>query len=244
MHLNILGALKADDAEDFADVFSKDTTSGLYDRFIFGVTPKGWVYSTWERNVPARYPKPCIVPAYCWEMMKEWRAVEPVGRGRLGEIAMRVAFITSAMNHDPEVTVGAMKAALEFMEWQEWIRAGYKAGLGDSEDAKCTNAILTILEKLEPGVWIRWRELATKKNWYKKFSARTLSGTREALAKSGQTVEETVEDNEGRPKRTGRFRLRYDGDENTVTLKGKTYTKVEKEATEGKQPSAEFMSSD
>ena len=48
-------------------------------------------------------------------------------------------------------------------------------------------------------------------------------------------MEEMEEDKNGAPKRTGRLRLRYDGDENTVTLKGKTYTKVQKEAMEGKE---------
>ena len=43
-------------------------------------------------------------------MMKEWRGIEPIGRGRLGEIAMRIAYITSAMNHDPEMTPEAMEA--------------------------------------------------------------------------------------------------------------------------------------
>lgn len=221
LQLNILGALKADDAEDFAEVFGKDTTSGLYDRFIYGLAPAGWEFEKWEHNLEFRTPKPCTIPDYCWEMMKEWRRVEPIGRGRLGEIAMRIAYITSAMNHDPEVTAEAMRCALEFCDWQEWIRTAYKAGLGDTIDAQCTNAILTVLEKLEPGMWIRWKDVAAKKNWYRKFSARTLSSTRDALAKSGMTVEEET----GEPtKRTGRIRLRVSEDDSTVTLNGKTYT--------------------
>lgn len=212
LHLNILGALKADDSEDFADVFSKGTTTGLYDRFIFGLAPKGWSFKPWHREINERYPKSCSIPAKCWTMMQEWREVEPIGRGRLGEIAMRVAYITSAMNHDSEITEEAMKAALAFCEWQEWVRAGYKASMGDNDDSKCTCAILDALEKLEPGMWISWRALAAKKSWYRKFGARTLSTTRDTLAKSGKTIEETEEDEDGRSKRTGRFRLRVDDD--------------------------------
>ena len=221
LQLNILGALKADDAEDFAEVFGKDTTSGLYDRFIYGLAPAGWEFEKWEHNLEFRTPKLCTIPDYCWEMMKEWRRVEPIGRGRLGEIAMRIAYITSAMNHDPEVTAEAMRCALEFCEWQEWIRTAYKAGLGDTIDAQCTNAILTVLEKLEPGEWIRWKEVAAKRNWYRKFSARTLSSTRDALTKSGMTIEE---EKGNPPKRTGRIRLRVSDDDSKVTLNGKTYT--------------------
>ena len=81
--LNILGALKADDAEDFAEVFGKDSTAGLYDRFIYGVASKGWQFQTWEREMQFRAPKGCTVPSYCYQMVNEWRDVEPVGRGRL-----------------------------------------------------------------------------------------------------------------------------------------------------------------
>lgn len=36
-------------------------------------------------------------------MLEEWRDVDTKTRGRLGEIALRIAYITSAANHDPEV---------------------------------------------------------------------------------------------------------------------------------------------
>jgi hypothetical protein len=205
--LNVLGGLKADDAEDFAECFGKESTGGLYDRFIYGIAPKGWEYEDWERSVVYRSPKLCNIPAVCKKMVSDWRRVDAAVRGRLAEIAMRVAYISSAMNQDGEMTTEAVRCALEFVEWQEAIRGNYKAGMGDSLDAQCTNAILSVLEKLEPGVWIRWKDVATKKNWYRKFSARTLSATRDALAKSGATVEETIEDEDGRPKRTGRIRL-------------------------------------
>jgi hypothetical protein len=213
VRLNILGALKADDAEDFAECFGKETTTGLYDRFIFGLAPKGWKYKKWEREPVSRMPKGCSIPDYCYQMVDEWRDVDTVARGRLGEVALRVAYITSAANHDSEVTRESMTAALEFVTWQEFIRTGYKAGLGDSVDAQCTNAILSVLDKLEPGVWVQWRTLASKKNWYRKFSARTLSSTRDAMVKSGLTIEETIEDEDGKPKRTGRLRLHMGAEE-------------------------------
>ena len=97
-------------------------------------------------------------------------------------------------------------------------------------------------------MWVRWRDLAAKKNWYKKFTARVLSGTRDALAKSGYTIEETVKDEEGRPKRTGRFRLRVstdDVDVDAVKVDGKIYTDKEKTAMKGKEePGAKYMSID
>ncbi len=218
VRLNILGALKADDAEEFAEVFGKESTTGLYDRFIFGIAPKGWKFQKWECPEPVkRAPKGCTISSDIFQMLEEWRDVDTKSRGRLGEIALRIAYITSAANHDSEVTTESMRCALEFVQWQEAVRSAYKAGLGDAIDAQCTNAILTVLEKLEPGVWIRWKDMAGKKNWYRKYGSTVLSRVRDAMAKTGLTIEETIEeeDEKGRTtgkKRTGRLRLRCDND--------------------------------
>lgn len=213
VRLNILGALKAEDPEEFAEVFGKESTAGLYDRFIYGIAPDGWKYRKWDCPPPVmRAPKGCIIPGVIFKMLDEWRDVDPKTRGRLGEIALRIAYITSSANHDGEVTEEAMRCALEFAAWQEAIRSQYKAGMGDALEAQATNAILLVLEKLAPGVWIRWGNIALNKNWYKKFGASTLSRVRDSLAKTGITIEETVETENGKPKRTGRLRLRVDGD--------------------------------
>ena len=152
IRLNLLGALKAEDPEDFAEVFGKEATAGLYDRFIYGIAPDGWKYKKWDCPEPAkRAPKGCTIPGVIFQMLEQWRDVDTKTRGRLGEIALRIAYITSAANHDSEVTVESMRCALEFVRWQEAIRSAYKAGLGDAIDAQCTNAILSVLEKLEPG---------------------------------------------------------------------------------------------
>lgn len=102
---------------------------------------------------------------------------------------------------------------------ETYIRFAYKAGLGDAIDAQATGAILTVLEKLEPGVWIRWKDMSSKKNWYRKYGSSVLSRVRDALAKTGVTVEETIEEHDGDgrvtgKKRTGRLRLRCDSDDN------------------------------
>jgi hypothetical protein len=212
VRLNLLGALKAEDAEDFAEVFGKESTAGLYDRFIFGVAPRGWEYTDgWDANPEVRFGKNAAIPAHCFEMVRQWRAVDPRVRGRLGELALRVAYITASANHDSKISVECMQKALEFVEWQEAIRCTYKAGMGDALDAICTNAILTTLER-NPTKWIKWREVAAKKGWYRKYGASLLGRVRESLAKTGITIEETEDGDNGRPKRTGRIRLRRDTD--------------------------------
>lgn len=84
VRLNILGALKADDAEDFAEVFGKESTTGLYDRFVFGIASKGWKYHKWECPIPVkRAPKGCEIPGHIFQMLEEWRDVDAKTRGRL-----------------------------------------------------------------------------------------------------------------------------------------------------------------
>jgi hypothetical protein len=219
VRLNILGALKADDTEDFAETFGKESTAGLYDRFVYGLAPKGWKYKPWSKEPVRRAPKGCTIPGHIFQMMEKWRDVDTKTRGRLGENALRIAYISSAANHDSEVTIECMRCALDFVQWQEAIRSAYKAGMGDAIDAQATGAILTVLEKLEPGDWIRWKDMASKKNWYRKYGSSVLSRVRDALAKTGVTVEETIEeyDEKGQftgKKRTGRLRLRCDSDDN------------------------------
>ncbi|MDR3676939.1 MAG: hypothetical protein P4N24_15725 [Acidobacteriota bacterium] len=203
VRLSILGALKAEDADDFAEVFGKGATSGLYDRFVFAVGSKGWQYFDWA---PPAEPSFCCpsrpeIPATVFQMLVAWGA-HNTDRHRLGEIAFRVAYISAAANQDKFISEACMAAALEFAEWQEAIRGRYKPGLGEGDRARATAAILNVLEAVQ-GKWIQWREVATKKNWYRKFGAAVISQARDSLARSGMTVEETEESENGRQRRTG-----------------------------------------
>lgn len=163
VRLSILGALKADDPEDFAEVFGKQLTSGLYDRFVFGIAPSGWKYNPWEANKQRRAASRPDMPPERFQLLAAWRDKSSASRGRLGEIALRIAYISAAANQDEEVNEECMRAALVFAEWQEAIRSGYKAGLGDTLDAIATNAILIMLEKAG-GKWVAWRRVAQRKN--------------------------------------------------------------------------------
>src|SRR5208282_5219655 len=151
------------------------------------------------------------IPATVFQMLAAWGA-HNTDRHRLGETALRVAYISATANQDKFISEACMGAALEFAEWQEAIRGRYKPGLGEGDRARATAAILNVLEAVQ-GKWIQWREVATKKNWYRKFGAGVISQARDSLARSGMTVEETEESENGRQRRTGRVRLRTAEDE-------------------------------
>ena len=151
-------------------------------------------------------------------MMKAWRDQDTKGRGRLGEIALRVAVVTASANHDSEVTAECVQRALEFMEWQEQIRGRYTAGVGVHMDAICTETILQAMAEAHAAglEWVRFTRLCQNRNWYKKFSSTRVSRVRQSLATEGMLIEEQEEvegqtrnDGTGRPvlRKTGRVQL-------------------------------------
>lgn len=210
--LNILGGLKADDPDDFAEVFNKGTTAGLFDRFLFGIAADGWKWSEWKCNPVIRAATNPKLTQEVFQMMTAWRDTDLKNRARLAEIAMRVAYIQSAANHDHEITKESMACALQLVEWQQVIRGTYKASLGDTQDSQATNAIIDVLEKMHEDKWLRWRDIASKKSWYRKYGAGTLNRVREALVRSGMMMEESVGEGDNRRK-TGLIRLRKDEDD-------------------------------
>jgi hypothetical protein len=210
VRLSILGALKAKDATDFARVFGSATNDGLYDRFVYGIIPKGWEYEDWSPKPEGRRPKGTSIPRFCYEMVKEWRSEgRKVGldRGRLGEIALRWALITASANHDSDITLEGMEKALLFCEWQENIRSTYKAGVSDTLDGQCMGAVLDAFEKLE-GKAVKFSDLAKRKNWYRDFHT-SLGRVRQVLINDGMLVEETKSEldaasGKDKEKKTGR----------------------------------------
>ncbi len=118
---HLLGGLKVKDASDFRRAFGNKTSDGLADRFIYGwAEHRDFV----PHDIPCdnRYPEKPVVPKQVWQTANEWANEQTETRKRLKEIALRVAFVTASMNHDPEITKEGMAAAIRFCEWQETIR--------------------------------------------------------------------------------------------------------------------------
>jgi hypothetical protein len=225
VRLSILGALKAADDEEFTDSFGSATCAGLYDRFIFCPGPRDWQWDDqWqvplpeclgvseEDDLPApeHLAHPVEVPAATYGTVDEWRksAGEGHRRGRIGEIALRVAVITAAVNGDREVGTECLAAALRFAEWQERVRAYYAPSEAQNIDAVVSHTIMEALEawdKEHPNRFARFRDLARKHNWHRKYGATTLTRNRKALVHEGLLEEE--EDDKGRRLRCAGIRI-------------------------------------
>lgn len=183
VRLSILGNLKVKDPSEFPAVFTHATAHGLYDRFLFGVLAgEKWHFTPWEFDPlnDSRAPSP-TTPSEShriFDLKREW---EQAGekRGRLAEMALRIALITSAVNRDETITEGAMTAALRFMEWQEKIRATYQPAKGANEAQECVNAVLDVFENA-PGRCLNMRDASRKHNWHRRFP-RTFSSVKRML---------------------------------------------------------------
>ena len=148
---------------------------GLYSRCLICPGPAGWKWSSlWRPKVVLRRPKTrsVTVPDAIVHMAEDWRDAEPAKkRGRLAEIALRVALITSSANHDDEVTAECMQAAIFFMEWQERIKSVYTASTAQNDDAKITCAARcngrsgSRGEEGDTARWVKWSGIARAKNW-------------------------------------------------------------------------------
>lgn len=213
--LSVLGGLTCDGPDEFADIYGVETTTGTYDRTIFGVLPRDWEFDhEWQTtladdgDVVRRRPKTCTISTEIFQMANEWRKVNHEDRRRLAELALRIALITASLNHDSEVTAECMRCALEFVEWQEAVRRKYKPSETDDLDGKAERAVIRALEKYEN--WVEWRDLCLKHSLYKaaKSSVR-LNRVKRAMIFEGVIEEEfeSKEDGTASTKRTGRVRL-------------------------------------
>ena len=209
--MSMVGGLTCDGPDEFAEIYGEATAQGTHDRTIFAPFPDDWEFDDlWE---PARdefrRAGHIEVPREIYETVKEWRRKDPESRRRLGELALRVALVTASVNHDKEITPECLRCALEFIEWQEQVRAQYKPSESDDLDGRAERAIIRALEEHEG--WVEWRDLCTGNNLYRAAkSANRLNRAKKVLVWESIIEEEFEEKNENvyGEKRTGRVRLK------------------------------------
>jgi hypothetical protein len=204
--LSILGQLAVETPSEFAELFGSESQAGLFSRFLLIPEPPSWVWD--NKWIPEESPLRISantrtrIPDWAWDRLKQWQAeVEGKDRGRLGEIAMRVALISACANGDTVVNAECLEAALRFGEWQERVREVYKAGVAETLEARCTSAILDVLEaagideETKLPNWVKIRPIRQAKNWDKKFGGpmlqRVFAAMRSPVAQSSGSTEST-----------------------------------------------------
>lgn len=143
-----------------------------------------------ERTLPTAGPvlslnHPVRITSAARDQMVAWRKSpsplrsidddESSPRGRLAELALRVAVISAAVNGDAEVTQECMGSALRLMEWQERVRKVYSPAEDDDKASQCWAEIVERLKEAQAdrpaNYYFRWRELDRKYNWGRKYAS-------------------------------------------------------------------------
>jgi hypothetical protein len=215
--LSMVGGLTCEDADEFSSVYGVETTTGMYDRMVFGVCPEEWDFNHegWQPptevdgEVIRRRPKAVVFPKDRFNQIKAWRDMDYKSRRRLAELAERIAVVTAAYNQDDEVSEECMAKALEFVDWQESVRYKYRPSEMDSADGKCQQAIMRALERYES--WIEWRSLCKKHNLHR-HGATVLNRVKAAMIRECMIEEEyEMKEDGSRGGKTGGVRIFVDG---------------------------------
>jgi hypothetical protein len=196
VRLSMLINLTVKNPDEFSRIFTHETSHGLWDRFLYVVRREKWRYTPWELpysfeaedqvGVDGIYSladatRP-VVRGTIFDVVHQWAAAGE-DRDRLAEIALRVAYVTSAVNKDKELPREAIDAALLLMDWQEEIRRDFQPAKGSNEAEECVKTVLAAFTEAN-GYKYQWRETAWKRHWYEKF-AKTLKMTRRNLLDEG-----------------------------------------------------------
>lgn len=217
--LNILGGIPVDSEQQFTEIFGNATSAGLYDRFVYGLSPE-WKYTIPNITAEARIPVVVQIPSCAYEMAHAWRDMGE-GRERLCEIALRIMVITAGINHEPVVTQECAQAALNFMSWQEAIRDQFKPSLAEPDkESRCTEAIKNAVMNWsaahpDDDGFVQWRRQRTyyqKGNW-DRYGAGTALRCIEGLIKAEMIEQELKieEDSQGNQKQVSTGRIRWRG---------------------------------
>ncbi len=203
VRLSILGCLKVADENEFPEVFTQATSSGFYDRMLFGVAGKRVVWKPWNPGVyqHVEFSQPEI---HEWVFKALGECFGSKGN-RFLENALRVAYISAAINGDKEIGLECTLRVLKFMEWQERIRGVFRPAKGANEHQECVDTVIQAFREA-PGRAANWSKLARKKRWDRKFP-RSLASVKRLLEDMGRLTKD---------KETGKHFLREESMSTTL----------------------------
>lgn len=155
--LSILGGLVED---RFEDLFSRATTSGLYDRFLFGACPGAFTFDYFPFDVPIqRFDMESVfISPEVWEVKSIWQKENKELSPRVIEIALRVAAVCASCDGKTLLTAKDLGPTKELAEYGQRIRRLLKPNEGENLEAKAAIKILAYLDRCE-GDFITRRKL-------------------------------------------------------------------------------------
>lgn len=218
VRLSILAGLPIQTEEDFREEMADEVSRGLFTRVnLVPPLKPGWTMDkSWTPYIePVASPTSPHMSDEIVAMVTKWQAErdeEGPSRNRAGENAIRIAFITAGMNQDKEVSRECMQAALNYMTWQEKVKARYGFSSAKTPSALITEAIILEAEQHvdETGYpqMFNFAKVAKNKRWYKWGSL--VSQAKAALVNDGVLVEDWYLDEDAkRNKRSGYYSISH-----------------------------------
>jgi hypothetical protein len=155
--LSILGGLVD---SRFEDLFSASTTAGLYDRFLFGACPGGFLfkYAPFEGRAASIELSRVGVHPEVWEAKNQWSEDNPEIEQRVAELAIRIAIICASFDGKTLLRAVDLEPAKAMAEYQTRIRRSLKPNEGENIDGKVTLKIISYLKRLN-GKYVSRRSL-------------------------------------------------------------------------------------
>lgn len=212
----------ADNPTRFTELFDSETSHGLYDRLLIGYTDGKFNYRPWEPLAcavedvldPTDYtagikPVPHVraISEGTQRLLDEW---QPVGGGsRIKQNCMKLALITTMMNHEETVTEECMRCAIGIMEWQIELRKVFRPGEAVNDEAKCRVAILSAMEA--GGArhsYVNVKRMAHDRKWGDRFGDRIVKNSITNLEEMGEIVPKIIKSDDTKKKSKSEYMLR------------------------------------
>jgi hypothetical protein len=210
----------AENPTRFTELFDSETSHGLYDRLLIGYSEEKFNYRPWQppsageetmdfSDYTAGVRPAPSVQAVSDGAEKLFDAWQPAGGGsRIKQNCMKVALITTMMNHEDVVTEECMRGAIGIMEWQIKLRKVFQPGEAVNDEAKCRVAILAAMEAAGAReAYVNVKRMAHDRKWGNRFGDRIVKNAIANLADMGEIVPKVIKDGEKR-KSKSEYKLR------------------------------------
>jgi hypothetical protein len=155
--LSILGSLVED---RFSDLFNFATCGGLYDRFMFGLSPGNFQYEyrPFEGPVESFRTVPVAIHPHVWEAKSSWERMHPGSNPRILEISIRAATICASFDGKTVLKVDDLGPHFQLAKYQHRIREILKPNPGENFEARLAHKFLDYLAR-HGGKFVSRREM-------------------------------------------------------------------------------------
>jgi hypothetical protein len=155
--LSILGGIVDD---RFEDLFSKATTGGLYDRFLFGACPGAFEfdYYPFDAGKQELETESVFIAPEVWKEKSDWQKINKGLESRVIEVALRVAVVCASCSGKTLLTANDLAPALALANYEQRIRKMLKPNEGENLEAKITLKIDAYLDRYD-GDFVSKRKL-------------------------------------------------------------------------------------